>query len=157
MSRPNRFTWIERPYLAAMARPADAEELMWLRRQGIQLLISLSESAVPRHWINDTGMMALHVPVADMDAPTAEQLEQIISAIHKAHSQKIGAAIHCTAGLGRTGTALAAYFVDRGLDAKTAIARVRELRPGSIETASQEEAVAEFSRQRQTGQTGSNE
>ena len=56
--------------------------------------------------------------------------------------------IHCGAGLGRTGTLLACYFVSKGMTAKNAVARVRRLRPGSIETAEQERAVEEFERAR---------
>ena len=56
----------------------------------------------------------------------------------------MGVAVHCTAGKGRTGTVLAAYFVNAGLSAREAIQKVRTLRPGSIETPGQEEAIAEF-------------
>jgi atypical dual specificity phosphatase len=42
---------------------------------------------------------------------------------------------------------LACYFVTKGLSAANAVARVRRLRPGSVETEEQEEAVAQFARQ----------
>ena len=53
--------------------------------------------------------------------------------------------------LGRTGTVLAAYFVTQGMTARAAIERVRQLRPNSVETDEQEEAVAEFARRQQRG------
>jgi atypical dual specificity phosphatase len=53
-------------------------------------------------------------------------------------------AVHCGAGLGRTGTLVACYLVAGGLSAEDAIAKVRRLRPGSIETAEQEAAVRTF-------------
>jgi atypical dual specificity phosphatase len=54
-------------------------------------------------------------------------------------------AVHCGAGLGRTGTLLACYLVSSaGLTADEAIARVRAARPGSIETDEQEQAVRRF-------------
>ena len=44
---------------------------------------------------------------------------------------------------------LACYFVAQGLSAQEAIVRVRKMRPGSIETTEQAEAVREFARRRQ--------
>src|SRR5205814_7582906 len=92
------------------------------------------------------GLMVFHVPMMDMEAPTQEQLERCLSAIERAHAQKMGVAVHCAAGLGRTGTVLAAWFVTQGLSAQNAIARVRRIRPGSIETEEQERAVEEFAK-----------
>jgi protein-tyrosine phosphatase len=60
----------------------------------------------------------------------------------------MGVAVHCVVGLGRTGVVLACYFVDQDLSAVHAITRVRQLRPGSIETTEQSEAVAEFTRRK---------
>jgi atypical dual specificity phosphatase len=148
MSQPKGFSWIDRPRLAALAWPEAEEELHWLRSQGIQLLVSLTEEAPPRTWINNSGLLLFHVPIVDLEAPTQEQLEQCISAINKAIGNEMGVAVHCGAGLGRTGTVIASYLVDRGTAAGQAIARIRSLRPGSIETEEQAEAVLEVSRRR---------
>ena len=144
MSQPEGFSWVEKPLLAGMARPGSAEELSWLRGQGIELLVSLTDDPPPRRWINEAGLFGLHVPVIDMTAPTGEQLQEILSAIGRAHEKNLGVGVHCGAGLGRTGTVLACYFVSKGMTAKNAVARVRRLRPGSIETDEQERAVEEF-------------
>jgi protein-tyrosine phosphatase len=64
----------------------------------------------------------------------------------RANERQMGVAVHCGAGLGRTGVVLACYFVSKGLNAPNAIARVRRLRPGSVETEEQADAVAEFAR-----------
>jgi atypical dual specificity phosphatase len=146
LSPPDGFSWIDRPHLAACARPSDPAELAWLRQAGIQVLLSLSEDRLRRDWIDAAGLLVLHVPIIDMDAPTQDQLDRCVSAIDRARSQKMGVAVHCTAGLGRTGAVLAAYFVAQGFTPQAALARVRELRPGSIETADQEEAVEEYAR-----------
>src|SRR2546421_12093066 len=148
MSQPDGFSWVEKPLLAAMARPGSAEELVWLRQQGIELLVSLTDEPPPRRWINEAGLFSVHVPVIDMTAPTPEQIDQCLSAIQRAHEKGLGVGIHCGAGLGRTGTLLACYFVSKGMTAKNAVARVRRLRPGSIETDEQERAVEEFERSR---------
>ena len=52
--------------------------------------------------------------------------------------------VHCFAGVGRTGTIIAAYLVSTGLSAPQAIARVRMERPFSIETSDQEAVVYEY-------------
>jgi atypical dual specificity phosphatase len=146
MSQPQGFSWIDRPLLAAMARPADLGELRWLRAQGVEVLLSLTEDPPRRDWVNEAGLMLVHVPVEDMEAPTQEQLDHCIATIGRANEHKFGVAVHCGAGLGRTGVIVACYFITKGLTAKNAIARVRRLRPGSIETDEQAEAVAEFAR-----------
>jgi atypical dual specificity phosphatase len=148
MAEPFGFSWIHKPLLAALAEPLEYEEFEWLRQQGIQLLISLTETPPRRDWINDAGLLLLHEAVEDMTPPAQEQIDRILSAIHRANQHKMGAAVHCTAGLGRTGVALACYFVDQGLSAQNAIARIRRLRPGSIETTEQAEAVRDYARRK---------
>jgi len=156
MAQPEGFSWIDKPLLAALARPAAAEDLIWLRRQGIELLISLTEDRLRRDWVDEAGILVFHVPVVDMEAPTQEELDRCVSAIERAMERRMGVAVHCTAGLGRTGVVLAGYFVGKGLTAQNAIARVRRLRPGSIETGEQEQAIVEYARRKSKSvETGS--
>jgi atypical dual specificity phosphatase len=148
MPQPQGFSWIEKPLLAAMALPESKEDLEWLRRHGIEVLISLTEDPLRRDWVNDTGILMVHEPIDDMEAPTQELLDRCVSAIVRAHERNMGVAVHCGAGLGRTGVVIAAYLVHRGQSAREAIAEVRQLRPGSIETEDQAAAVAEFARRK---------
>jgi atypical dual specificity phosphatase len=148
MSSPSGFTWVDKPHLAALARPSDSDDFSWLRKQGIELLISLTEERPRRDWVDDAGLLVMHVPVVDMEAPTQDQLDRCVSAIERANERGMGVAVHCGAGLGRTGVVLAVYFVAKGTSAQNAIARVRRLRPGSIETDEQADSVVEFARRR---------
>jgi atypical dual specificity phosphatase len=138
------FSWVDKPHLAAMSMPDTPDDLIWLRRSGVDVLISLSEDPPPRKWINDAGLMNVHVPVPDMTPPTQQQIDMCIDTIRKAKNSGMGVTIHCLAGKGRTGTMLAAYFVANGTSATSAIAKVRELRPGSIETPEQEQVIEEY-------------
>jgi atypical dual specificity phosphatase len=92
--------------------------------------------------------MLVHVPVVDMEAPTQDDLDRCLATIRRAHDKLMAVGVHCGAGLGRTGVVLACYLVTKDMTAKNAMARVRRLRPGSIETPAQEEAVTEFARRR---------
>lgn len=141
---PLGFSWIEEPYLAALARPAGVEDLRWLRQHGIEVLISLTEEPPPRRDVEDAGLLLYHVPLEDMQPPSQEDLDRCVSAIERARKSGMGVAVHCEAGMGRTGVVLACYFVLHGCSAEQAIRRVRQLRPGSIETPEQEDAVREF-------------
>jgi atypical dual specificity phosphatase len=144
MTQPYNFSWIEKPKLAAMGMPDSIEELEWLRAQGIEVVITLREDPLPRYWLSETGLLGLHVPVEDMGSPSVEQIQECLSAIDKANQQEMGVVIHCFAGRGRTGTILACYFVQKGMNAVEAMDHVRELRPGSIESFPQEMVVEEF-------------
>ena len=153
MPAPQGFSWIEKPLLAALARPSDPEDFHWLRRNGIEVLVSLTEDRPRRDWTEDAGLLVFHEPMIDMEAPTPEQLERVVSATVKAVDRNMGVAVHCGAGLGRTGVVLAAYFVAKGMSAANAVARIRRLRPGSVETDEQAEAVELFARRRKNDST----
>ncbi len=146
MSAPQGFSWIDKPRLAALARPRSAGDLTWLRQQGVQLLISLTEDRPRPAWSDEAGMLVYHEAMEDMEPPEQEALARAVSAINRALAGGMGVAVHCGAGLGRTGVVLAAWMVSTGMSAAAAITRVRKLRPHSVETNEQEEAVEEFAR-----------
>jgi DNA-3-methyladenine glycosylase I len=139
-SVPN-FGWLRAGVLAGMARPRDPQEWHMLRAAGIDAVISLTEQPPSDDVLDTVGLRTEHVPIADFTAPTLEQAEEAVDAIDRFLAAGLPVAVHCGAGLGRTGTILACWLVRHGAQAQEAIATVRALRPGSIETAAQEAAV----------------
>jgi len=136
---PYNFSWLVDGAVAGMARPRaiDAE---WLRAHGITAILSLTMD--PPEGFEDWEV--LHCPIPDMTPPSLDQLMQAVGFMAEAVRQGGAVVTHCTAGIGRTGTVLAAFLVAGGLGAEDAIRAVRDARPGSIETLGQEAVVARF-------------
>ena len=91
------------------------------------------------------GMLWFHLPIVDVSTPTAE-FEKRWSEVR---AQLLGmirdgqnVLVHCRGGLGRAGMIAARLLVELGMDPTDAIARVRTVRPGAIETIEQERYVA---------------
>ena len=144
---PRDFSWLIENEIAGMGRPLDLrKDLEFLQDQGIGGIVSLTETPLQQSLINEFGFEYRHLPVPDFTAPDHIQIEQFITFVRRINRKKRAVVCHCFAGRGRTGTMLACYLVSRGRAAKEAIREVRRIRPGSIETASQEEAVEHYER-----------
>ena len=133
------FSWVAPGTLAAMPRPA-AGDAPFLAAQRIEFVISLTEERP--HWLVD--LPGLHLPITDFQPPTLEQQQLFVQAVAEQRMAGRRVAVHCTAGLGRSGTLIATWFVAQGASAQEAIDLIRRLRPGSIETAAQAAQVAVF-------------
>jgi atypical dual specificity phosphatase len=140
---PN-FSWLLPDLLAGCGRPRGPEAVAYLAQSGVRRLVTLTEDPLPPEWLVAAGVEGLHVPVADFGAPTAAQLADAVDALQASIEAGEPAAVHCAAGMGRTGTVLAALLVRRGATPDDAIAEVRRLRPGSIETPAQVAAVRDY-------------
>jgi atypical dual specificity phosphatase len=113
-----------------------------LREAGVAALVNLTGEAYPaaaRATLD--GLHLIDLPVDDYTAPSLEQADEL-GRLFSTLPPGLVLALHCAAGVGRTGTLLACLLGrELGLDGAAALARIRRLRPGSVETAEQEDLV----------------
>ena len=80
-----------------------------------------------------------------MGIPEFDDLVFAVDFVHRRITHNQPVMVHCLAGLGRTGTILACYLIKhKNMSADDAIQKVREKRPGSIQSFSQEEIIHKF-------------
>jgi atypical dual specificity phosphatase len=138
------FSWLVENKLAALSYPESEDAFLLLYGLGIRAILNLSEVPLPYETLNRVGLHSRHIPVADLTAPTLDQVKDAVTMISSCLERHLPVAVHCVAGLGRTGTILACYLVRQGISAGKAITIIREWRPGSIEIPEQEAVVCEY-------------
>jgi atypical dual specificity phosphatase len=128
------------------ALDACPDELPDLYSAGIRAVVSLLNNPSDAAIYESARFAFLCLPIPDGHAPTMEQATKFMQFMIAQRSNQRAVAVHCEAGIGRTGTMIASYLITLGDDVKTAIARVRAVEPRAIETARQVEFLEYFAR-----------
>jgi protein-tyrosine phosphatase len=90
--------------------------------------------------LQDAGTDWLHLPIKDFGEPHGETAAFWPEAAKRAHAildhgGKVLA--HCYGGQGRSGMAIMRLMVERGITPDNALAQIRAIRPGAVETDAQ--------------------
>src|SRR5688572_18946686 len=79
------FSWVIDNQVAGMPRPGVRrpldEDLQFLRDQGIDVLVTLTETTLAPEALSKHGLETMHIPVIDFHAPTQEQLDKYVNAV----------------------------------------------------------------------------
>lgn len=97
--------------------------------------------------IKARGLEWIHMPIQDGAAPEARsdaEWEGIRLRFADTLRQGESILVHCRGGLGRAGTVAALLLMDQGIGWQEAMALVRSVRPGAVETNEQEKYIADY-------------
>ena len=151
LEMPANFSWLIENVLAGSGQIGGwgyddqlQSDLNSLRERGIGVVISLTESPLQADLVEARGMAYFHLPVPDMHPPVLQDIIAFIQYVEQSVAEGRPVLVHCSAGLGRTGTMLASYLVYKGSNTVDALAHIRAMRPGSVEPPDQELAVYDY-------------
>ncbi len=145
--------------LAAMTGPWDRDlhaDLKVLKDWGATALVTLMEAhELEQLGVSELGQATMligmewfHLPIRDVSIPDATfetAWARLGQALRERISNGQGVIVHCRGGLGRTGVIAARLLIELGEQPSNALAMVRAVRPGAVETRQQEEYVLRLS------------
>lgn len=132
------------------------DDLAILRGHGADLLVCLQEAEEllrldPPETIAQRSLAVaaqtidfVHLPIEDLAAPTLDEAEALVRTVLERLERGETVVLHCHSGLGRAGTLAACVLVRRGYSASGALALVRFVRPGAVQSDAQERLIQAF-------------
>ena len=120
---PNRVSGMPKP---------EEKDLQALYDSGIRAIVSLLEDKRSVEKYNENGFEKLWLPVPDQEAPTVEQVNELVAFIDKQAKNDNPVAIHCKGGRGRTGTLIASYLISKGASFDEAMEVINTYQPNAI-------------------------
>lgn len=158
---PRGFVWLIDGKLAGTPLPGilhDAHlDLQALSDVKVTRLISLTEIPFNATFAASYGIQCTALPMQDMHAPSLTQAWFLCHEIDRYLGDGEVVAVHCKAGLGRTGTVLALYWIWLGagrVSGKSAMEYVRRQEVGMIQSLEQENFLEKFAALIESQQAG---
>lgn len=138
---PRGFLWLKKGLLAGTPRPGIVTEeeydLQALQRVGIKTLVSLTTTRVNEEQLLNYGIEGLWLKIEDMCSPGMDEAAAMCEMVYQRLIRNEAVAYHCKAGLGRTGTMLAAQLIWEGSSALEALESVRKIEPRWVQSEEQ--------------------
>jgi atypical dual specificity phosphatase len=146
---PRNFLWLKKGRLAGTPKPGlftdIYHDLKALKRVGVTVLVTLTESPIEeKETLDEYEIFNLFFPIADMGAPDIGEAKKLCYRVSRLLQKGEVVAMHCKAGLGRTGTMLAAMLIWDGLSALEALESTRRIEPRWVQSDEQVAFLEEF-------------
>jgi hypothetical protein len=148
---PMPFIHPERRLNMGGALTAYDDELPGLYTAGVRAVVSLLNIPSDAAVYESAGFVYKCLSVPDGGAPSVEQAQEFIAFVDLQLSVHHPVAVHCVAGLGRTGIMLATYLISQRDSAELAIRRVRAAERSAVETPRQIKFLEDFAAMPQPG------
>jgi len=145
---PRGFLWLKRGLLAGTPLPGVFHEIDYdmamLKKVGVTTLVTLMMKPVDKTVLDKFSIRGIWEAIPDMGAPSMQQAIKICQDIDNAINADEVVAVHCRAGLGRTGTVLATYLIWEGADAMDSLETVRGIEPRWVQSEEQVQFLQNF-------------
>jgi atypical dual specificity phosphatase len=121
--------WWAIPGKLAGVRKPTADELRELQASGIGAIVSVLDDPSNLDVYDRVNIPFLWLPIQGGTPPSRDQIQELANFIDEQQLQGLAVAVHCTNGLRRTGTILAAYLIHIGSTYDSAIQIIHSANP----------------------------
>lgn len=147
---PRGFLWLKKGLLAGTPRPGIVTDkdydLRALRKVGIKTLVSLTTNRFSEDDLSKHDIEGLWLKIKDMHSPSMQEAADMCEQVNQRLLNNEAVAYHCKAGLGRTGTMLAAQLIWEGHSALDALESARKIEPRWVQSDNQVNFIENFAK-----------